>query len=601
MTSIGGDVTAATTHGVDPGVTLDGLQMAVLKNRLETVARAMTNTLLRTGRSGVLNVARDFSCCILTGEDELLAIAESIPVHVLSGPDLMARTMKEFHPDLRRGDAFLHNSPYHGNSHAADWSILVPVVDDEGIHRFTVLAKAHQADCGNCIPTTYAVVARDVYEEGALIFPAVLAQREYEPNGDLMRMFEQRIRAPEQCVGDYLALLGAARVGEMRMLELIDDYGAETLDAFAAQWFDHSEQRMVNAIRKVPGGTYTVDAFHDPMPGVPDGVHLTISVNVKSQEAMIEIDLTDNPDCVPCGLNLSEACARSAALLGTFNSIGGSVPSNAGSFRRVRVHLRKNCCVGIPSHPVSCSAATTDLMDRVANATMRCFAEAGEGFGMAEFGYCIGAGSSVLSGCDPRTGRNFVNQVFLGYTGGAASPRSDGWLTSFCVGAAGMLMHDSVEIDEIKHPIRIVEQRIVPDSEGAGRFRGAPSALVELGPVGCGLEVIYTADGTHSPPRGVRGGASGSGARQYVRRADGSLEELPNTSRLELSDGERLLAYGCAGGGYGVPSSRDPERVARDVREGWITPARAAEIYGVSVTPEGEIDAIATEALRSRR
>ena len=132
----------------------DGVRLALLSNRLEGISRKMGNTLLRTGRSGVLNIARDFSCCILTAEHELVAVAESLPIHVLSGPDMMARSMCEFHPKLKRGDAFLHNSPYHDCSHPADHTILVPVVDDDGIHRFTVLAKAHQADIGNSIPTT---------------------------------------------------------------------------------------------------------------------------------------------------------------------------------------------------------------------------------------------------------------------------------------------------------------------------------------------------------------------------------------------------------------------------------------------------------------
>src|SRR5690606_10493961 len=105
----------------------DGVGLALLNNRFEGVARKMANTLLRTGRSGVLNIARDFSCAIVTRTDELLAAAESLPIHVLSGPDLMCKAMKEFHPVLRRGDAFLHNSPYHGCSHAADHTILVPV------------------------------------------------------------------------------------------------------------------------------------------------------------------------------------------------------------------------------------------------------------------------------------------------------------------------------------------------------------------------------------------------------------------------------------------------------------------------------------------
>ncbi|MBS1880320.1 MAG: hydantoinase B/oxoprolinase family protein, partial [Actinobacteria bacterium] len=157
----------------------DGLRLAVLNNRFEGVVRAMMNTLLRSARSAILNTARDFSCCVLTAEGEMLAMAESLPIHVMSGPDLMARNLAESFPELRRGDAFLNNSPYHGNSHAADWSLLVPVIDEGGTHRYTVLAKAHLADCGNAVPTTYSAAARDVYEEGALIFPCVKVQDDY--------------------------------------------------------------------------------------------------------------------------------------------------------------------------------------------------------------------------------------------------------------------------------------------------------------------------------------------------------------------------------------------------------------------------------------
>ena len=224
---------------------MDGVRLAILNKRFEAICRKMANTLFRTGRSGVLNTARDFSCCIVTADCDLLATAESLPIHVLSGPDLMAASMKEFHPALRQGDAFLHNSPYHGCSHPADHTILVPVIDDDGRHRFTVLAKAHQADCGNSIATTYHGSARDVYEEGALIFPAVQVQRDYETIEDIVRMCRMRIRVPEQWWGDFLAMLGAARVGEREVMALADEVGWETLDRFAAEWFDYSERRMV--------------------------------------------------------------------------------------------------------------------------------------------------------------------------------------------------------------------------------------------------------------------------------------------------------------------------------------------------------------------
>ena len=173
--------------------TLDGAKLAILSNRLGGICKKMGNTLLRTGRSGVLNRAKDFSCCIVTRDCELLTAEESLPIHVLSGPDLMAKSMHAFHPILTKGDVFLHNSPYHGNSHPADHTLLMPVIDDSGEHHFTLLAKAHQADIGNSIPTTYHGTARDVYEEGALIFPAVKVVENYQTIDDIVRMCRMRI------------------------------------------------------------------------------------------------------------------------------------------------------------------------------------------------------------------------------------------------------------------------------------------------------------------------------------------------------------------------------------------------------------------------
>ena len=164
---------------------IDGVKLAIMQKRFEGVTRKMANTLLRTARSGVINTARDCSCALVTADCELLPAADSYPLHVLRGADLMARAMLHFHPDVKPGDAFLHNSPYHGNTHAADHTILVPVFDDSGVHRFTVLAKAHQADCGNSQPTTYMAAAADVYEEGALLFDACRVQSEYRDNEDI--------------------------------------------------------------------------------------------------------------------------------------------------------------------------------------------------------------------------------------------------------------------------------------------------------------------------------------------------------------------------------------------------------------------------------
>jgi N-methylhydantoinase B len=576
----------------------DGVRLAVVSNRFQAIARKMINTLFRTGRSGVLNTARDFSCCILTADGRLVATAESLPIHVLSG-DLLARSIVELHDDIAPGDAFLHNSPYHGNSHAADFTVLVPVFDHQGRHRLTVFAKAHQAVCGNAVPTTYSAEARDVYEEGALIFPAVRVQRDYRDVGDIVRMCQMRIRVADQWWGDHLAMLGAARIGEREAIALGREVGWLALERHIEGWFEYGELRMRQAIARLPEGRVEGTTVRDPLDAMPDGITIKAVIEVQSAEERIVVDLRDNPDCVPCGLNLTEATARTAAQSGVLNSISETVPINAGSLGRIEVLLRENCVVGIPRHPASCSLATNNVADRLSNVVQRAMAGLGDCVGAAEAGLCLPPSGSVISGRDPRNGGEpFVNQIITGMTGGPASPTADGWLTFCMPGCAGMLRFDSVEVDELQYPIYIHEQRVLVDSEGAGRRRGAPSARVEIGPAGCELECMWAADGNVHAPQGARGGAAGRHSDQLKRRPDGSLTPLPATARVRLAADETVVSICAAGGGYGAPTERDPEAVKRDVQEGWITRARAEQVYAVRFTDTGEVDADATRAAR---
>lgn len=579
---------------------MDGVTLAILNKRFEGITRKMANTLLRTGRSGVLNIARDFSCCVVTADCRLLVTNEALPIHVLCGPDIMCRAMRELHPKLAAGDAFLNNSPYHGCSHAADHTLLAPIVDAGGVHRFTVVVKAHQADIGNSIPTTYHGSARDVYEEGALIFPCVKVQKRYETSGDFLRMCEMRIRVPHQWRGDFLAMVGAARIGEKEVLALAGELGWEALEEFQAEWLEYSQRRMIEAVRRMPAGSAARRARHDPFPGTPaDGVPLAVHVTIDPDAACIEVDLRDNPDCMPCGLNLSEACSRTAAMIGVFNSVDHSVPKNAGSLSRIRVLLRENCVAGIPRHPISASVATTNIADRVANAVQAAIAEIAPGYGLAECGAVIPPAVGVISGRDPATGEPFVNQIFLGMTGGAGAPQADSWLTIGHVGNAGLCFLDSVELDEIRQPIHVYSRRLVIDSEGAGRFRGASSVAVEFGPSAGAISVGYVSDGTRNPAQGVQGGLAGGRADQWRIARDGSREHLDACAQVTLDAGDRLLSISTGGGGYGSPLERDPIQVARDVAERWVSARRAREIYSVVVSDDGILDIEATDAVRA--
>ncbi|HTY54032.1 MAG TPA: hydantoinase B/oxoprolinase family protein, partial [Candidatus Binataceae bacterium] len=259
-----------------------------------------------------------------------------------------------------------------------------------------------------------------------------------------------------------------------------------------------------------------------------------------------------------------------------------TVPHNAGSFRRITIHLRENCVVGIPRFPASCSVATTNVGDRLINIMQAAFAEADEGAGLAEGGLGMGPGWGVVSGKDSRrSNAPYVNQLFMTTNGGPASPKNDGWVNFGLPVGGGLLYRDSIEIDEQKYPMIFREFRFLPDSGGAGRFRGGPAARVVYGPHHGTMTVIYPLDGHQTPAQGVRGGSAGRLA--YAAKVDSEGKEvlLPPVSAEEIQAGEYIVGVGTGGGGYGDPLDRAPAHVLKDVVEKWITETQAKDVYGV--------------------
>jgi N-methylhydantoinase B len=599
-------VSGMSTETPTASKTVDPVLLSVLSHRFDAVVREMTNTLLRSARSAVLGMARDLSCSIVTADNRLLASIEGIPVHVF-GSHIQTQSMCDLHPQLTEGDAYLHNDPYMGNTHSADHTILVPVFH-EGEHLFTAVAKAHQADAGNSEPTTYMPLPKDLYEEGALNFPCVKVQEDYENVEDVIRMCRRRIRVPDQWYGDYLATLGSARIGERKLKELSAQYGPETVKAFIEEWFAYSERRIDHAIRQLPAAKLTAVGHHDRFVAVPEGLEIKVTVDIDPDAGTIDVDLRDNPDCVPAGINQSAACATNNAMIGVFNSLPPDIPHNAGSFRRINVHLRENCIAGIPLHPTSCSMATTNISGVLVNTTQRAFAQLGDGYGLAEGGNSLGPGQAVISGRDWRDeGAEYVNEFFSGFAGGPASAVADGWLTFLHTVAAGVVYLDSIELNEQKYPVIFRSREVLTDSGGAGRRRGAPGTRVTFGPTRDPMMVMYATTDAEHPPLGVHGGLSGGAAGAQRISSSGQVEQLDPIplGGLELEPGEWVVGTASGGGGYGSPLEREPERVLADVLARFVSPEQAEEAYGVVLRSGAgglpTVDHEATERERATR
>lgn len=412
-----------------------------------------------------------------------------------------------------------------------------------------------------------------------------------------------RIRVPQQWHGDFLASLGAARIAERRLKELCKKYGKSQVKKFIRNWFDYSENLMRRAIEDLPAAQLHNSGSHDAFPPyLPDGLDLNVDIEIQPATGRIVVDLTDNVPNVDCGLNLTKATTLAGVYSGVFQGLGGHIPKNAGSFRRIEVELKQGAAVGIPEFPYSCSVATTNLYGRLVNCVSAAFAQLGEPYGVAEGPVSMGIPHAVISGTDTRTNQRFVNQMLMGAAGGPASSAADGWLTWNMPSSSGLTYRDSIEIDELKMPIRYRHVRMLADTGGAGRNRGGCTVDMAYEATVDGVSVISASDGQVNAAKGVHGAQSGYLASDWMIDTDGNETRLASGVSLTLSKGQAVRGIECSGGGYGNPLDREPERVLRDILGQWETVAHARSVYGVVVAGTGDaisVDVDATQAARA--
>lgn len=600
-TSAQADADSSTGRGIGS----DGLEphlMAILANRVNAIARHMTHVLTRSARSSVMSACRDLSTAICDARGDALALPNGFPVHV-ANMSLVTKSVMGIHGDsIAEGDAFLHNSPYHGNTHMADHTVVVPVYH-EGELLFFCTCRGHQADIGNSSPTTYDARAADIYEEGGLCFPCVRVQKDYDDIDDIVRMAKSRIRVPEVWYGDYLAAVGAARIGERSLKELVGRYGVETMRVFAREWQEYGRRCMVERIRQLPAGTWHGSSTHDGIPGLVPEIAVEADVTIDPVEGRIIVDYTNNGDPVPCGLNLCEATVLSAGRTGIMNRLRADVPLCEGAMSRIDVRMKESGVVGKATLPHSSSAATTDVADRAILAVQNTWASIEESLGMAEGAEGGGPQDGVISGFDSRAGRRYVTQLIAGDTGGGASYGHDGYV-DFAISNGAMQEWNSIEVVEQKYPIVYLEQQIIPDSPGAGQWDGAPGCRTVIAALEDDVTFMFLGDNAKNPPRGANGGGDGIPTRAAVRHglsSDSPEVDTPLFSRVVLKPGQSIVSDVSSGGGYGDPLCRDPEMVRHRVAEGWLSAERALTVYGVALAEsEGDlvVDGQRTASLR---
>jgi N-methylhydantoinase B len=542
----------------------------VIRNALVAATDEMVLALRRSAYSTNIKTRSDFSSAFFDAELRSVAQGFAQPVHLGSMVEQVPKAVNAYGADnLGPGDMLLTNDPYPSGVHLNDVSLIAPVYVDGELVGY-VANIAHHVDVGGGAPASIGAF-REVFQEGVIIPPVKLVAGGRIVN-DVFRLVLAQIRSKHETSGDLRAQIAANTTGARRVQALVDRHGLETIREAMAELLDYTERRTRAELELLPHGTYEADGLVDNDGYTDRPVRLQARVTLRPDGAHFDTSGSDPQRRAP--VNSTYAMTFSACAYMLKCLIDPDLPVNDGFYRLITLDAPAGTVTngnwpgavvgGWETHDrlveVLFRAVLPALPERVPAGTKGMMCQAG--FGSLD----VEAGSYTC-----------FYETFAG--GYGARSRSDG---PDAVQAHGQNTENApIEETELNYPVRIGRLELVPDSEGAGRFRG-----------GLGLRKDYVfdrattytilADRDRFGPWGAFGGEDARVA-EYVHVRDGAETRLGSKVTVELEAGDVISVRTCGGGGYGPPRERDPELVRRDVREGKVSAERARSVYGVTV------------------
>ena len=566
----------------------DPVTLEVVGNYLVSAVREMGTTLMRTAYSTIIRESMDCTAALFDPAGQLIAQADHVPSHQGTLSHAAKHVLATM--TVEPGDVVILNHPYMGGTHHPDIMIFKPIFEGE-----TLVAMAgslgHHLDVGGRSPGSVATDARDVFEEGLMIPPLKLVKRG-QPVDEILAMIAANIRVPHQTMGDIRAQIAAVTVGERRYLELVAKHGATALAGIVAACLDSSERLMREDLRAYPDGTYGAEGFMDN-DGVSDEA-VRIRVAVTLEDGDVTVDFAGSSPEVAGPFNCSLSSVHSAAYCAVRYMVTPTILQNEGCYRPIRLITPPGTIVN-PTAPAPLSGRFHTL-ERIANTILMAFNGArGEDAAGSTHGH-LSSFSVSGRGADQR---GFVLFEILG--GGWGGTRAgDGLDATF--GLMANCRDIPIEALELEYPLRVERYELIPDSGGAGSFRGGLGLRREVRYLARRGSFTNRSDGQKFPPLGVLGGAKGAPSRHRLVRRGNEPTELPSkVTNLTIEAGDLIVMETAGGGGYGPATERAPERVLADLLDGKITADEARASYAVVIDANGEaVDVEATAALRAR-
>jgi len=573
--------------------TLDPILLAVLKGRLEQISDEMDATLFRSAFNPIIAEAHDASHGLYHAEtgETLVQGKSGLPVFVGAMSFAVKSVIDKVSAEdlkLNPGDVFIFNDPYEGGTHLSDFKLVRPFFRDGKLFCF-LASVGHWHDVGGNVPGNYNPVATECYQEGILI-PPVLLYSQGKLNPDIVAILQANSRLPGSLYGDLNGQVSALELGEKRLNDLLGEYGEYTVTDALAELKKSAARLMESYISDLPDGTYTAEDWLDN-----DGISnepLKIGLDVIIKGGRMTLDFSRTSVACEGPVNISRSTCIASCYV-ALKHIFREVPANAGVLEPIDFVLPEDSLLNV-GRPKPVGGYTETIL-RVIDVMFQVISQVAPNM---TNGCAYGTINALSIAGYRQNGARWVMFSFFG-GGHGGHPNGDGLNHGNAPISTATI--PPLEILEAAYPVRFTQWALRPDSGGPGRNRGGCGAIYEIELMEEKANAFLFGERGIYPPAGVVGGQPGALNKFYYSDGD-DVAEPPMVSKMvgiNLERGQRVRLESPGGGGYGDPLEREPEKVAEDVRLGYVTAQAAADHYKCSVSKEGALDQDQTNKMRS--
>ncbi len=521
------------------------IELAIFQSSIHSIAEEMGAALRRTAISPNIKERRDYSCALFDAKERVIAMGDHMPVHLGAMPMSVRAVVDNL--QMEEGDIAILNDPYMGGTHLPDITLVLPVfVGDGKWPAFYTASRAHHADVGGMYAGSMGP-AREIYQEGIRIPPILLVKKGEIASG-VLNLLLANVRTPDERKGDLAAQVGACRVGERRIHEIVHKYGLERVNALVEELLAYSDRITRAELSKMPAGTFEAEDYLDGDGVTDEPIRIAVAIKFDPVRETAAIDFSGSSPQVQGSVNAVFPITYSACFYMIRCLLGDDAPSTAGLMNSVTVSAPAGSIVNAQL-PAPVAGGNVEASQRITDVLLRALAKAvPERVPAASYGTMS---NLTIGGIDHRTGLPFT--YYETTAGGmGARPNADGIDGIHCHMTNSL--NTPIEALEYAYPFRVRRYGYRPGSGGKGMFRGGHGLVREI-EVLTPSQVTLLCDRHRFAPYGLAGGGDGATGRVVLMKAAGSSTDLPAkcTQYVEAHDAVRVETPG--GGGWGTAGS----------------------------------------------